>query len=85
VTGLELGGMISHLRARPLPFVAEGTMKKQTFIFKCALTPGAYFLNAGVYGLVDGNETYLHRLIDALIFRVQPDEEMHASGIVDFT
>jgi lipopolysaccharide transport system ATP-binding protein len=33
---------------------------------------------------VDGRETYLHRLIDIAMFRVQPDTENLATGIVDF-
>ena len=36
-------------------------------------------------GDVDGRETYLHRLIDIAMFRVQPDTENLATGIVDFS
>ena len=32
-----------------------------------------YFLNIGLMGEVDGTDTYLHRLVDAVAFRVQPD------------
>lgn len=85
VTGLELGGMVSHVRTDPIPFIPKGSKRKQSFVFRCALTPGTYFLNAGVYGVIGGAETYLHRLIDAVMFRVQPEENVHASGIIDFT
>ncbi len=84
ITGLELGGMISHPHTAPINFIPKGTTKKQSFIFKCALVPGAYFLNAGVFGTVNGSGTYLHRLIDAAMFKVQPEKKLCATGIVDF-
>ena len=43
-----------------------------------------YFLNAGLMGEVDGTDTYLHRLVDAVAFRVQPDASRKPSGYVDF-
>lgn len=85
VTGLELGGMVSHHRTDPIGFIPKGTVKKQSFVFRCALTPGVYFLNAGVYGTIDGTDTYLHRLIDVVAFKVQPEEKLLSSGIIDFS
>lgn len=83
--GFELGGMTSHPQVSAIPFIPKGTTKKITFGFKCALLPGAYFLNAGVLGLVDQSETYLHRVIDAFMFRVQDEEKLISTGIVDFS
>ena len=85
VRGLELGGMISHPPTDSINFVPAGTFRKQSFIFKCALTPGAYFLNAGVQGTVNGTGTYLHRLIDAVMFKVQSEKKILATGTVDFS
>jgi lipopolysaccharide transport system ATP-binding protein len=85
VTGLELGGMVSHPHTAPIEFIPKGTTKKQSFVFRCALVPGAYFLNAGVFGTVNGSGTYLHRLIDAAMFKVQPEENLCTTGTVDFT
>jgi hypothetical protein len=33
---------------------------------------------------VEGAETYLHRLVDAVAFRVMPDPSRPATGYVDF-
>jgi lipopolysaccharide transport system ATP-binding protein len=85
VSGLELGGMISHPQSKTIPYIPKGTVRKQTFIFKAALVPGVYFMNAGVQGTIDGSVKYLHRLIDAAMFRVQSEAEVCATGIVDFT
>ena len=54
------------------------------FAFHCQLFAGTYFLNTGVSGEVDGVDTYLHRLVDAVAFRVQADPVHKPSGYVDF-
>ena len=85
-SGVELGGGISASAARDrLAYVVAGSNYRVEFRFCCALNPGVYFLNAGVVGDVDGSETYLHRMIDIAMFRVQPDTENLATGIVDFS
>ncbi len=84
-SGVELGGGVSASSVRySLVYVEAGSNYRVEFRFRCALNPGVYFLNAGVVGDVDGSETYLHRLIDISMFRVQPDTENLATGIVDF-
>lgn len=54
------------------------------FEFRCQLFAGIYFLNTGLMGEVDGSDTYLHRIVDALAFRVQTDASRKQSGYVDF-
>jgi len=84
-SGVELGGAASASSVKEsLAYVEGGSTYQVEFRFHCLLNPGVYFLNAGVVGEVNGNETYLHRLIDIAMFRVQPDEERLATGIVDF-
>jgi len=84
-SGVELGGGASaNSPLDSLACVEAGSSYRVEFHFRCVLNPGVYFLNAGVVGDVDGRETYLHRLIDIAMFRVQPDTENLATGIVDF-
>lgn len=84
-SGMELGGATSASGARDsLAYAEAGSNYRIEFRFSCALNPGVYFLNAGVVGDVDGSETYLHRVVDSAMFRVQPDTENLATGIVDF-
>jgi lipopolysaccharide transport system ATP-binding protein len=85
VSGLELGGMISHPKTATIPFIPHGTVKKQSFMFRASLIPGAYFMNAGVQGDIDGIEKYIHRITDAMMFKVQPEAKLCATGMVDFT
>ena len=54
------------------------------FKFHCNLNPGTYFMNAGVVGLIEEGVPYLHRLIDACMFRVLPVMDNIATGPVSF-
>lgn len=84
-SGVELGGGASASSARDsLAYVQSGATYQVEFRFRCSLNAGVYFLNAGTVGDINGSETYLHRLVDAAMFRVQSDSENLATGVVDF-
>ena len=85
-SGVELGGGVSASSSREaLPHVEAGSIYRIGFRFRCALNSGVYFLNAGVVGDIDGNQTFLHRLIDIAMFKVQADTENLGTGIVNFS
>lgn len=84
VSGLELGGMVSHSATELIAHVQAGSLVKVEFEFSCLLLPGTYFLNAGVSGQINGEAIYLDRVIDAAMFKVQTEESLRATGIVDF-
>jgi lipopolysaccharide transport system ATP-binding protein len=83
-TGVELGGGTWPPAGAPSADYAAGARVTVRFAFRCHLFAGMYFLNTGVSGEVDGVDTYLHRLVDAVAFRVQPDPANKQSGYVDF-
>lgn len=85
-SGLELGGAVSASNmGERIPVVEAGTTLRVEFRFTCSLNPGPYFLNAGVMGNgIDGEDTYLHRVLDACMFRVMPVAGDLATAIVDF-
>jgi lipopolysaccharide transport system ATP-binding protein len=83
VSGLELGGASFTAASQEIYQVEAETIVIIKFHFNCLLTPGVYFLNAGVTGLVDGHFTFLSRHIDAAMFRVQPEVNSYSTGIVD--
>lgn len=85
VTGFELAGAASSQPQDSYPVIEAGTVVTVAFPFRCALMPAVYFLNAGVLADVNGEETYLHRIIDAAMFRVQPPDSGNprSIGIVD--
>ena len=73
LSGVQLSGAVSapSLQAS-IPWVAAGQTHEVVFEFVCLMNPGTYFLSCGVLGLVDGDECFLHRIIDAVALRVLP-------------
>ena len=84
LTGVELGGHSTGREDRLLPTVEPGQRRTIRFEFECHLLPGIYFMNAGVSGILGEEWGYLHRLVDAYLFRVQDEIDLHRSGFVDF-
>lgn len=85
-TGIELGGGASASSNRTsLPFVLAGSEYIVEFEFLCCLNSGIYFMNAGVLGELNGSETYMHRLIDAAVFRVMSESDSLSTGVIDFS
>jgi lipopolysaccharide transport system ATP-binding protein len=83
-TGIELGGQASHSSRERIERVECGQVAEVRFRFRALLTPGTYFLNAGVLALCDGEEDYLQRILDAVAFRIDPTEQNEVTGRVDF-
>lgn len=52
-----------------------------TYGFKMTLVPGVYFVGGGVWSL--NEPSCLHRILDALMFRVMPTQNSYALGVVD--
>lgn len=71
-SGVELCGVDSHAHGEGIESVPAGSVVDVAFPFRASLLPGTYFLNAGCVGWIDGEgETYLHRIVDALAFRIE--------------
>lgn len=85
-SGVEIGGATSRTAsAAREDEVAAETCLRVSFAFDCRLNPGTYYLNAGVLGAqADGEVGYLHRILDASLFRVLPQAKDTATCLVDF-
>lgn len=83
--GVELFGMASHAHGEAIEHVAAGTTLRVEFGMRASMLPGAYFLNAGCAGWIDGEgETFLHRILDACMFRVElPRTNRRMAGFFD--
>lgn len=84
-TGFEIGGQTSHMAGAGIEFVDAGATANVSFRFNPRLTAGNYFMNAGVMGIRDGEEVYLHRILDVLVFRIDSVEAGLVTGRVDFS
>jgi lipopolysaccharide transport system ATP-binding protein len=85
ITGLELGGAASSSAIDAIDIVNQNSIIEVSFRFTCSLHSNTYFVNAGVLGIINGEETYLERVIDALMFRVLPQENLLGTAVVSFS
>jgi lipopolysaccharide transport system ATP-binding protein len=86
ISGFEVGGVLSHSQENLIPFIARGRVVSPMLRFRCSLTPGVYFMNAGVTAFAgDDGEIYLHRILDAMALRVLPESNLQVTGFVDFS
>jgi lipopolysaccharide transport system ATP-binding protein len=82
-TGLEIAGQVSHGPSDVLEYVHPGQRVRVSLPFRADLVAGTYFANAGVMAVREGEKVYLHRIIDALLFRVEPLKDDRVTGRVD--
>ena len=82
--GIELGGHSTGREDQLRTIIEAGKSLTVRFEFSCDLLPGFYFMNAGVGAILGDEWGYLHRLVDAYLFRVQDEADLHRSGFVDF-
>jgi len=84
-TGLEIAGQVSHAAHEVIEHIPPAHRARVGLPFKADLTSGTYFVNAGVMGVREGEMIYLHRILDALAFRISPVLENRVTGRVDLT
>ena len=80
-TGVELGGGTHPSRKSDPGGFEAGERVRVCFDFQCLLGTGVYFMNCGVG---ESGGASLHRIIDALMFRVDPGEDDFSFGTIDF-
>jgi lipopolysaccharide transport system ATP-binding protein len=83
-TGLELGGGAHDGSDGYVRSVKLGDVYEVSFEFTACLLPGVYYLNCGVSGTLDDYDGFLHRVIDAVAFRVRNVYAKLITGFTDF-
>ena len=84
ITGTEFGGGNTGAGQWVIDQTDAGKTAEVRLRFRCNLMQGTYFMNAGTTGIVNGEARYLHRVIDAVMFRVQAEKEICSNGSIDF-
>ncbi len=69
-TGVEVAGAVMHMAEHGIKTCKSGDCIEISFKFTCLLYPRSYFLNCGVMADIDGQECYLHRLVDVMELQV---------------
>lgn len=85
INGIELGGIGSAPENQGIEHIAARSKIKVRFSFQCHLVPGQYFINAGCSGKINDENVFLHRIVDAITFRVLPySQNEERAGYIDF-
>jgi lipopolysaccharide transport system ATP-binding protein len=83
-SGLCLSGRVSHPPGQGIE-TAENQRIEQQFCFECRMAPGIYFANAGVTALSGADEVFLHRIVDAVTFKVEARQNPLFTGLMDLS
>lgn len=83
ISGLEIGGRHSHPSGQGMTVFAGQTVRV-SLPFDCAFLPAVYACNCGVFLNLGSYREILHRLLDAILFRVTPPSAAgDRYGIID--
>lgn len=85
MTGVELGGSSISSFENAIAEISAGQTLRVAFQFHANLLPGTYFLNCGCSGFAEDRITFLHRITDAVMFKVLPESDLPLTGMVDFS
>jgi ABC-type polysaccharide/polyol phosphate transport system ATPase subunit len=86
VEGVGIGGaQTDRTRSSRTPSVSAGAAADVVFGFTAIMLPGTFFLSCGVSGILGEQRVLLHRIKDALAFRVAPEPELIAFGRCDIS
>lgn len=84
--GFNLGGAVALALAEEGRTIAAGESVNVRFEFDCPLCPGSYFLNCGATRLAGDEDVFVHRIVDALQFKVMdnaPKAGIDPAGVID--
>ncbi len=81
VDGLDVASMASFREQIYFDAIPAGTVYRVNFGLTINITPGDYFLNIGVGGRTDTEQTYLQRRVDVAMVRVIPRDARDSYGI----
>lgn len=83
--GTHLGGGVSA--AKPelgIAYIKASTILDISIEFTALLNPAVYLTNAAIYGDIGQGNEFIARVIDLLMFRIQPDEPSTGRESVNF-
>lgn len=81
ISGTVITGQIYPELGKYIESVRSGQHFRITYGFKMALLPGAYFVGGGIWSCYE--PVCLHRIMDALMFRVQHESTQNSFGTCD--
>ncbi len=83
ISGIVITGQVYPEVGKYIERVQIGQSFCVTYEFKMSLLPGVYFVGGGVWSSYE--PSCMHRVLDALMFRVLPDRKVNAFGYFDIS
>ena len=81
IDGLDVAGISSNLERLDFDYISASSTVKMVFSIRLNVSPGTYFVNAGVGAHIDGTYTYLQRRVDMCMLRVLPPDSRSVYGV----
>lgn len=81
ISGVEITGQRFPEEGNYLEHFTLGQTFKISFAFRMDLLPGVYFAGGGIWSSQE--PSCAHRILDALMFRIAPNEKLKSFGYVD--
>lgn len=84
--GINLGGAVATELAESGEMLDAGKKIQVCFSFDCPFRPGHYFINCGTTKREGENDVFVHRIVDALQFKViddTPSQAIEPAGNID--
>lgn len=84
--GFDVGGAAANHFSQTGKTLPAGQVIEVCFNFDCPLRPGHYFANCGAMRREGDREHFIHRIVDALQFKVSDErilKEIEPAGIID--
>lgn len=79
--GIQVSGILTS----EIPYADADSTLEVSFDFEAILRPGIYFLNVKAIGKYDQEAKILHRIVDAVMLRIQPIPHKRFQGYVDIS
>jgi lipopolysaccharide transport system ATP-binding protein len=83
LSGVVITGQRYPEEGKFIKQVHAGENFRITYGLKMILLPGVYFISTGVWSIYE--PSCLHRVMDAVMFRVSQDQKLNSSGYVDLS
>lgn len=83
ISGTVITGQVYPETGKHIERVQTGQSFHITYGFKASLLPGVYFVGGGIWSYYE--PSCLHRVVDALMFRIMPDQKLNSFGYVDIS
>lgn len=80
--GVYIGGSLAPGKKKFLKKIDKGEIYLIEWYFLCNLLCGNYYTTSAVRSFKNGNEIFLNRIVDALVFKVQKSKESNCTGTV---